>query len=242
EIQRRKKAQKEKRKKWQFPIRHILFEDAMVYFSDQEENFSFDGTVHGTRAVYKYDFKNEQGELKGFFDIPDHPNSSIFIDHTWEKWDPVNNYSLILQGKNIQLAPLSYYQYPFSKCKIKGGKGTFDLVLRRALGVLNGYSYMRLSELELDAFNEGIFSTILGLSSAGFFSILEKNNQELELDFYIRGTHQNPQIKLGDTSKNFILQTPVSVAKDTLSLVESILNAALLGIPRKIFSTKSRKE
>jgi hypothetical protein len=236
-------ALKGKRKKWQFPVTQILFQDGSLYFNDQEEgDFSFHQVVHGTRIIYSTDALNEKGELKGFLDIPSNSKSSLYVDHVWERWDPKNNYNLVLQGKNIELSPLSYYQYPFSKCQIKGGTGTFALSLRCSLGMLNGYSYMKLSELNLDAFNEGIFSTILGLSSAGFFSILEKNNNLLELDFHIRGTAQNPVAKLGDTSKNFILQTPVSVAKDALNLVEGILNTALLGIPRKIFQTKPKNE
>ncbi len=95
---------------------------------------------------------------------------------------------------------------------------------------------MKIKKLRFEAFNDSIFSTILGLSSKSFVNVLKENKDKLELDLLIYGTNNHPDVKLGTFSKNFILKAPLKVATGTLNVVEKTLNTVLFGIPEKIFN------
>lgn len=222
---------------WSFPIDKAVFKNFQVNFIDRDADPSMEFDFIGRRLVLVNDAEKEQIVLKGNFAEVLNPNAEVHMSFCKDYSNYGTGFSLLLAGNDIDFARLSPYQYPFSKLRIRRGRGSVYFDFTNRLGVLRGYFYIKINGLKMDAFEKSIFSTVLGLSSQSVLNLLKQNNDRLELDFYIYGTHSDPVIKMGNSSRNMLVKAPVSIAKNSIRLLGKTINFALLGIPGRIIES-----
>jgi len=233
---------------WKWRFQALVLNHPKIHFHDetlikpQALGDSGSLTVTSEQVRIIQDFDAHTTHLKGQLHFTEYPDAKLAFDFNGDLGSPGCNHDLLLQGVYLNLPFLSAYQYPFSKIHLTHGTARIYVNLHCRMGILDGYSHLKLKHLKLNGFNEGIFSTALGLSSASFVTMLKENHDVLELDFYIKGTQNKPELKLGETTRYFILTAPIAITKGTLNLVESILNMALLGIPRKLIDIVNPSE
>ncbi len=227
---------------WKWRIQLLVLDHPRIHFHD--EIFGDEGTltVISDELRICQDFDTSTTNLKGQLHFPDYPDAELAFDFKGDLSSPGHNHDLLIQAIQLDLPFLSAYQYPFSKIHLTHGTARIYADIHCRMGILDGYSHVKLRRLEVSGFNGGIFSTALGLSFASFVTMLKENHDELELDFYVKGTQDKPELKLGETTRHFILTAPIEVTKGSLNLVENILNTALLGLPRKLIGIVNPSE
>lgn len=223
-------------------INKIIYNKMKLFFTDNDRNEIVKISLYANQLITVFNYEIEVATVKGCFKDLNSLSGEYFINLNIGLNKFYSNFQLILSGKNTNLTIFNQYQFAFTNLMLKEGVGSFSLNLVGNLGLIEGYVYLNAESLNLDAFNNSIFSTVMGLSYQSFLSMIKENNNNLELDFYIHGTTQKPILKLGNLAKGFLINAPVTIAKDTLSIVEKLFNVALLGIPRKIMNAgKSKK-
>ena len=228
--------------KWKVTLDKIILLNYDTRFIDEDILPNQDITLTSRRGTVVVDRVPEIIRIKGILEDKTHKDSRYFCRMNFGMKSKYTDFDVSVFAKDCDFTRVGVYQVEFTNLKIKEGTGSYILNLENHLGLLKGYLYVNAFNLNFDAFNESIFSTVLGLSYQSFLGMMEKNNKHLELDFMIYGEASHPKIRLGALAKGFLLKAPVSLAKDTFSLVEKVFNTALLGLPRKIYGNKSEKD
>ena len=226
---------------WNVHVDKIIFRNYRIFFDDNDMDVPVDFTFVGSRAIIVIDPIYENVLIKGYLSDLSKKDSEYYLNLKLSYHSRLPDFSIIFCGRKMDFSVISPYQFQFTKLQIKQGEGSCYFDIENHLGLLKGYIYVDAYDLHFAAFNESIFSTVLGLSYQSFLGMIEQNNDHLSLDFMIYGSDKQPSIRLGNLSSGFLLKAPVSIAKDAVGLVEKVFNTALLGIPRKIFKAAKNK-
>lgn len=221
--------------KFDFQLSQIRVRNFEMDFEDQDYSPPLKASFEGERVDLILDSIHQNLFLKVFFNKKNHRLEKGYLEWVSDIGNPSSGFRIRASGNHVDFSLLSVYQYSFTKLKIKKGVGDFYADFENKLGVLNGSFYFRVKDLNFDAFQESIFSSVLGFSNQSFLKLMKQNSDQLELDFFLYGSTEEPTIKLGHFSRGFIFKAPVTALKDSLGLVEKTLNTVLLGIPKKIF-------
>jgi hypothetical protein len=222
--------------RWKWRIETLVLNHSKIHFHDTHFPDSAKLIIRSKQLRIHQNFDTYTFHMKGPLYFPKYPKAKLALDFKGERRSLNQNFDLLLYGTGLDLSFLSPYQHPFSKLQLTHGTMNMRTDIHCRMGILNGYSHLTLKHLKLNGFNDGIFSTALGLSSASFVTMLKKSHNTLELDFYVKGTKEHPEFKLGETTKRFILTAPIAITKESLNLAENIINIALLGLPRKLIN------
>ena len=228
--------------KWKVTLDKIILLNYDTRFMDDDINPHQDITLTAKRGTVFVDRVPEWIRIKGILEDRTCKDARYYCRMNFGMKSKYTDFDISVFARNCDLTRIGPYQLEFTNLQIKEGIGSYIFNLENHLGLIKGYLYLNAFNLNFNAFNESIFSTVLGLSYQSFLGMMEKNNKHLELDFMIYGEASNPKIRLGSLAKGFLLKAPVSLAKDTFSLVEKVFNTALLGLPRKIYRKSEKAE